>query len=136
MGQEWDSERYANAIHVCALTDDIAQFAQGDETLLGDKGINISGGQKARVGLARAVYSNCDVVLLDDPLSAVDARVSSFLLKKCINGALASRTRILVTHQIYALQHSDHIIVLDKGVVIANGPYSEISSHPEIVSLI
>ena len=88
MGCEFDVERYKNTIHVCALEDDLQQFAQGDETLLGDKGINISGGQKARVGLARAVYSNRDIVLLDDPLSAVDARVSSFLLNKCINGAL------------------------------------------------
>ncbi len=75
----------------------------GDETEIGEKGINLSGGQRQRVALARACYAGADVVLLDDPLSAVDAHVGRHLLDSCIGGLLKGATRILVTHQLHAL---------------------------------
>ena len=75
----------------------------GDETEIGEKGVNLSGGQRQRVALARACYAQADVVLLDDPLSAVDAHVGRHLLDSCIGGLLAKATRVLVTHQLHAL---------------------------------
>lgn len=75
-------------------------FAKGIDTVIGERGINISGGQKARISLARAVYSQADIYLLDDPLSAVDPQVAHDIFEKCIRGALSGKLRILVTHQL------------------------------------
>jgi ATP-binding cassette subfamily C (CFTR/MRP) protein 4 len=81
MGTTFDQALYAKVISCCALTDDLNAFPHADETLVGDKGITLSGGQKARISLARAVYSDCDIYLLDDPVSAVDAKVCALLMK-------------------------------------------------------
>jgi ATP-binding cassette, subfamily C (CFTR/MRP), member 1 len=96
----------------------------GDMTEIGEKGINLSGGQKARVSLARVAYSNTDVVLLDDALSAVDAHVGKHILENClVKGPLAGRTRILATHSLSALPRVDYIYVLDKGEIVEEGTY-------------
>lgn len=89
------------------------QFPEGDHTIVGDRGASLSGGQKARINLARAVYREADIYLLDDPLSAVDIHVSKSLYENCINGYLARKTRILVTHQVFYLRDNDHIIILN-----------------------
>ena len=90
-------------IEACALERDIAQLPQGDLTEIGERGINLSGGQKARVGLARAAYADVPLVLLDDPLSAVDPAVGRHLFEKCIVGLMGGRARVLVTHQLQYL---------------------------------
>ncbi|KAK5891406.1 hypothetical protein CgunFtcFv8_018661 [Champsocephalus gunnari] len=100
----------------------------GDLTLIGDRGATLSGGQKARVNLARAVYQDADIYLLDDPLSAVDAEVGRHLFEKCICGLLKNKCRILVTHQLQYLQASDQIIVLKEGHIMAEGTYNELQS--------
>lgn len=82
--EELDDKRYRNVLHVCALERDLELFPHGDETIEGDRGISLSGGQKARINLARAVYKNADIYLLDDPLSAVDAHVGKHIFEKCI----------------------------------------------------
>jgi ABC-type multidrug transport system fused ATPase/permease subunit len=99
---------------------------QISHTLLGERGINLSGGQKARVALARAIYRDADVYLLDDPLSAVDAHVGQHIFHECILGALAGKTRVLVTHQVHLLHLCDLIVVLDHGSVKAFGTYNEL----------
>ena len=91
-------------------------FDDGDLTAIGERGINLSGGQKQRINLARMVYFNADVLLMDDPLSAVDAHVGKYLFEKCIKGALGAKTRILVTHQLQFLPKVDHIIVMNQGI--------------------
>ena len=83
-GREMDGDRYARTVRACALEPDLDAWAHGDHTLVGEKGVALSGGQKARVSLARAVYREADVYLLDDPLSAVDARVVRHLFHNCI----------------------------------------------------
>lgn len=100
-------------IKVCALERDLQQFENGDQTIVGERGTSLSGGQKARINLARAVYRDADIYLLDDPLSAVDIHVSKQLYEQCINGFLAKKTRILVTHQVFYLKDNDHIIILN-----------------------
>jgi ATP-binding cassette subfamily C (CFTR/MRP) protein 1 len=112
----------------CALTSDIDVLPNGDNTEIGDKGINLSGGQKQRVSLARAVYSNADVYLLDDPLSAVDSHVGKHIFDHVLgpSGALASKTRVLVTHGVTFLPQMDQIIVLKNGAVSEVGTYREL----------
>lgn len=86
---------------------------------MGERGITLSGGQKARLGLARAVYAKADVYLLDDPLSAVDVKVGRELFDNCICGILSSKPRILVTHQVQYLKEATRIVVLDRNGTIA-----------------
>ena len=98
----------------------------GDMTAIGEKGINLSGGQKQRVNIARALYFNADITLFDDPLSAVDAHVGKHLFEHAIKGALAGRTRVLVTHALHFLPHVDHIITVDNGRIVEQGTYDEL----------
>ena len=96
----YDEQRYKRTLDVCALLPDLSQFKHGDLTFVGENGIGLSGGQKARVALARAVYSTSRVLLLDDPLSALDHNTAELIVRKCLSGPLMSgRTIVLVTHR-------------------------------------
>ena len=104
----------------------------GDATGIGERGINLSGGQKARVGLARAVYADHDVVLLDDVLAAVDAHVGKRIFEKCVRGYLQEKERktvLLVTNQLTLLPDVDDVIVLEDGKVTGFGPYASLDIH-------
>ncbi|CAI0420896.1 unnamed protein product [Linum tenue] len=117
-GRNYDSERYLNTIKVCALDIDISLMAGGDMAYIGEQGVNLSGGQRARLALARAIYQGSDLYLLDDVLSAVDAHVARWILQNAILGPLMSQTtRILCTHNVQAISSADLVIVLDKGEV-------------------
>uniref|UniRef100_A0A668SA07 Multidrug resistance-associated protein 4 n=1 Tax=Oreochromis aureus TaxID=47969 RepID=A0A668SA07_OREAU len=111
-GRELNPKKYERVLRACALKKDLEMFRDGDLTLIGDRGATLSGGQKARVNLARAVYEDADIYLLDDPLSAVDAEVGKHLFDKCICGLLKNKCRILVTHQLQHLRDVDQILVL------------------------
>ncbi|OQS04163.1 ATP-binding Cassette (ABC) Superfamily [Thraustotheca clavata] len=97
-GRPYDRKKYTRVLEACALVKDLALFPAGDRTEIGQKGVNISGGQKARIGLARACYSDADIFLLDSPLSAVDAIVQNDIFYKCFQGLLKNKTIVLVTH--------------------------------------
>lgn len=128
-GRAFDEHRYMTVLRQCAIDTDIASMPHGDHTLIGEKGISLSGGQKARINLARAVYSNPDVALLDDPLSAVDAKVCNTLFFKCIvEGLLHDKTRILVTHQLSFVPYVDHVVVMRNGRISEQGTYEELMS--------
>nr|XP_061802825.1 ATP-binding cassette sub-family C member 4-like [Nerophis lumbriciformis] len=127
-GRRMDPEKYERILKACALKKDLELLPNGDLTLIGDKGGTLSGGQKARINLARAVYEEADIYLLDDPLSAVDAEVGKYLFEKCICGLLKNKCRILVTHQLQNLGAVDHIVVVKEGRIIAQGTYSELQS--------
>ncbi|CAK4666586.1 unnamed protein product [Aphanomyces euteiches] len=99
-GKPYDRVKYNRVIEACALTADLAQFPAGDRTEIGQKGVNLSGGQKARVSLARACYSDADIFILDSPLSAVDAIVQNEIFTKCFLGLLRNKTILLVTHSL------------------------------------
>jgi ABC-type multidrug transport system fused ATPase/permease subunit len=99
-GTEYDEKIYNEVIRVCALGRDIKLMADGDQTEIGERGINLSGGQRQRISLARCVYKQSDVVLLDDPLSAVDQHVGKHIFKNCIKGFFKEKTVIFVTHQL------------------------------------
>ncbi|XP_027046092.1 multidrug resistance-associated protein 4-like isoform X2 [Pocillopora damicornis] len=126
-GQNYDEDKFKEVTKACALDKDIELLPDGDMTFVGERGVSLSGGQRARVNLARAVYADADIYLMDDPLSAVDADVGRHLFEKCICGYLAKKPRILVTHQLQHIGEADDIIVLDKGKVVNKGPYKELS---------
>ena len=125
----------------------MATFPAGDATEIGERGITLSGGQKQRIALARAVYSDLDVrllvvdslsdlllafwqvVILDDPLSAVDANVGEHLFGECLTGTLAGKTRLLVTNQLHFLPRCDHVYVLADGAVSEHGTYDELVAN-------
>ncbi|XP_063223958.1 ATP-binding cassette sub-family C member 4-like [Bacillus rossius redtenbacheri] len=124
-GQPYEPRRYQEVVRVCALQRDLELFPHGDKTIVGERGVSLSGGQRARINLARAVYRNADLYLLDDPLSAVDTHVGKHLFDMCLRGYLASKTRILVTHQLQYLKDADLIVILRDGKIENQGSYSE-----------
>uniref|UniRef100_A0A669C3K4 Multidrug resistance-associated protein 4 n=1 Tax=Oreochromis niloticus TaxID=8128 RepID=A0A669C3K4_ORENI len=125
-GKELNLKKYDRVLRACALKRDMDLLPGGDLAIVGDRGANLSGGQKARVSLARAVYQDADIYLLDDPLSAVDAEVGRHLFEECICGLLRKKPRILVTHQLQYLKAADQIVVLKEGQMVARGTYSEL----------
>ena len=125
-GKAFCQERYSSVISACALEHDLTQWEHGDRTLVGERGVSLSGGQKARVSLARAVYREADTYLLDDPLSAVDVHVGRHLFSKCIRGFLRDKAVILVTHQLQYLQEADEIIVLKNGKIEERGDFQHL----------
>ncbi|KAH7677213.1 Xenobiotic-transporting ATPase protein [Dioscorea alata] len=125
-GKAMDNTKYQITIKACALDKDINDFEYGDLTEIGQRGLNLSGGQKQRVQLARAVYSDADIYLLDDPFSAVDSHTASYLFEKCINGTLEKKTVILVTHQIDFLTETNKIMVMKDGKITQSGRYEEL----------
>ncbi|XP_038615214.1 multidrug resistance-associated protein 4 isoform X2 [Tachyglossus aculeatus] len=124
-GKNYEKERYEKVIKACALKKDLQLLEDGDLTVIGDRGTTLSGGQKARVNLARAVYQDADIYLLDDPLSAVDAEVSRHLFEQCICQTLHQKVVILVTHQLQYLKAASQILILNEGQVVGKGTYTE-----------
>lgn len=128
-GSPLDEARYRQVIRECSLEKDLESFQFGDAAVVGEKGASVSGGQRQRLGLARAAYAQAEIVLLDDPLSAVDATVARHLFYKCIKrGILATKTRILTTHNVGYLADCDVVLVMDEGRIIASGSYSQLLS--------
>ncbi|EFN66324.1 Probable multidrug resistance-associated protein lethal(2)03659, partial [Camponotus floridanus] len=128
-GQAYERHRYQKVIKACALVRDFKQFPQGDQTIVGERGSSLSGGQKARINLARALYRQSDIYLLDDPLSAVDAHVSKHLFQECIQRYLAGKTRILATHQLQYIKGVDAIILLEQGKVKYFSHYQDLLEY-------
>ncbi|KAI8614494.1 P-loop containing nucleoside triphosphate hydrolase protein [Chytriomyces sp. MP71] len=122
-GSSFDETKMRDVIKACALERDLQLFENGLNTVVGERGITLSGGQKARVALARACYSDADLVLLDDPLSAVDARVGKQIFNDCINGFLRDKARVLVTHQLQYVTSADSVVLLENGSIMAQGSY-------------
>ncbi|RLN23764.1 ABC transporter C family member 14-like [Panicum miliaceum] len=125
-GKPMHRERYKEVIRVCCLEKDLEMMEFGDQTEIGERGINLSGGQKQRIQLARAVYQDCDVYLLDDVFSAVDAHTGTEIFKECVRGALKNKTVVLVTHQVDFLHNADIIYVMKDGMIVQSGKYDEL----------
>ncbi|KAJ8965822.1 hypothetical protein NQ314_003889 [Rhamnusium bicolor] len=125
-GQQLNKKRYKEVCHVCALERDFSNFPQGDQTIVGERGAMLSGGQKARINLARAVYKDADIYLLDDPLSAVDTNVGKQLFDNCILQYLKNKSTVLVTHQLQYLTKVDRICIVKDGMIESYGTYEEL----------
>lgn len=125
-GLPYQKAKYNRIVEACSLLDDFKAFANGDMTEIGERGTNLSGGQKARISLARALYSDADIYLLDDPLSAVDSKVAKNLFFNAIKEILKEKTVILATHQIHFAKEAEKIVILEDGVVKAHGSLPEL----------
>ncbi|XP_076255885.1 ATP-binding cassette sub-family C member 4-like isoform X1 [Rhynchophorus ferrugineus] len=127
-GAEYDVVKYQEVVRVCALQRDFALLPNGDKTLIGERGTSLSGGQRARINLARAIYRDADIYLLDDPLSAVDAHVGKQIYRHCINDYLKDKCVVLVTHQLQYLKGCKNIYLLSDGRVDYSGTYEEMEN--------
>ncbi|KAK4992057.1 ATP-binding cassette glutathione S-conjugate transporter ycf1 [Elasticomyces elasticus] len=138
-GYRWDPHFYDKTVKACALIEDFASLPDGDQTEVGERGISLSGGQKARLTLARAVYARADIYLLDDVLSAVDQHVGRHLINNVLGpkGLLSGKTRILATNSIPVLMEANFIALLRDGRIIERGTYEQlIAMKGEISQLI
>uniref|UniRef100_A0A671QFW2 ATP-binding cassette sub-family C member 10 n=1 Tax=Sinocyclocheilus anshuiensis TaxID=1608454 RepID=A0A671QFW2_9TELE len=127
-GRDFDSMFYQAVIEACALADDLNILPGGDQTEVGENGVTLSGGQKSCLALARAVYMDKEIYLLDDPLAAVDADVAHHLMEKCILGILKNKTRILCTHRIEFVDKADVVVLMDNGLIVKTGTPKEVLS--------
>ncbi|KAI9836095.1 MAG: hypothetical protein M1819_001709 [Sarea resinae] len=128
-GKTFDPEHYRNVIDACALQADLDIFPHGDLTEIGERGITISGGQKQRLNVARAIYSGADIILMDDPLSAVDAHVGRHIFDQAIMGLLRGKSRILATHQVHVLSRCDRVLWLQDGRIQALDTYERLLAN-------
>ncbi|KAJ1275198.1 hypothetical protein BS78_05G118100 [Paspalum vaginatum] len=125
-GTQMDRGRYETVLKACSLQYDINQLCFGDQTHIGENGINLSGGQKQRINIARALYHDAEIYLFDDPFSAVDAHTGLHLFKECLHGFLASKTVVFVTQHAEFLPLADALLVLRDGKIVQSGGYREI----------
>ncbi|NXB70326.1 MRP7 protein, partial [Donacobius atricapilla] len=125
-GREYDARLYEEVLEACALSEDLNILPAGDQTEVGENGVTLSGGQKARIALARAIYQEKELYLLDDPLAAVDADVASHIMQKCIFGVLKHKTRVLCTHRTEFLEKADALLLMDNGRIVKTGTPADI----------
>ncbi|KAH9148047.1 hypothetical protein AeRB84_008456 [Aphanomyces euteiches] len=133
-----DDELYRQVVAACQLHRDFSMLPKGDETEIGERGLNLSGGQKARVSLARAIYhQEADVYLLDDPLSALDVHVANSVFRDCVRGLLGGKTTVLVlTSHYHLLSHADRILLMSDGSIIGDGSYDDIvAKFPHLMNM-
>ena len=128
---DYDEVKYKDAIHYSSMTNDLNILLDRDQTMLGDKGINLSGGQKTRLGMARCLYADKDIVMLDDPISALDINVGKFVMENTVKGYLKDKTRIITTHAIAYLKYFDYIYIMDQGKIVKHGSYEFIKQTEE-----
>ena len=128
-GRPYKEEFYTRVVKACNLDNDLKLFPNGDLAEIGERGNNLSGGQKARLALARAVYSETDIYLLDDPLSAVDPKVARSIYNNAITDVLKGRTILLTTHQVDFARSCENIIVMEKGKVLGSGTYDQLKEQ-------
>ena len=127
-----DKAKYLKTIIACQLDRDLEILPAGDSTEIGEKGINLSGGQKARVSLARAVYSEAEIILMDDPISALDANAKKKIFKEIFQGLLKNKTRILVTHAVDFLHLVDRLIIMKDGKIQAQGTMKTLKDNQHL----
>ena len=125
-GKPFDLVWFHKVIEACSLNRDLSLLPDGADSLLGERGVTLSGGQRARIALARAVYADADIYLLDDPLSAVDTKVGRHLFENCITKLLKDKTIILATHQLQHLAAADQVVVLEGGHISCTGKLSDV----------
>ncbi|XP_050068097.1 ATP-binding cassette sub-family C member 4-like [Anopheles maculipalpis] len=133
--EDYQEKRYREVVSVCALERDFQLLPNGDQTIVGERGISLSGGQRARISLARAIYRRADIYLLDDPLSAVDAHVGKHIFEECIVKYLKEKVCVLVTHQLQYLKDMEHVVLMNMGNVEQQGPFRTLAESGHFASM-
>jgi len=128
-GKDFYPDWYDSVVDACALRADLDMLPNSDQTEIGERGITVSGGQKQRLNIARAIYFNADMVLMDDPLSAVDAHVGRHIMDNAICGLLADKCRVLATHQLHVLHRCDRIVWMKEGRVHTINTFDQLMAH-------
>jgi ATP-binding cassette subfamily C (CFTR/MRP) protein 1 len=123
----FDEAAFSRALRLSQLQDDIVNMPHGVETFIGENGSTVSGGQRTRIAIARLIYQDPDIIIMDDPLSALDLKVADKIMKEAICGELKDKTRIISTHAIHNLKYADYIYVMENGKFIFEGTYQEIT---------
>jgi ATP-binding cassette, subfamily C (CFTR/MRP), member 1 len=131
-GKEYEKEWYNRVVEACALRPDFNIFPAADETEVGERGVTLSGGQKQRIDLARAICSNADIILLDDPLSAVDTHVGNHIMDNAICGLLKGKCWIVATHQLHVPNRFDRIILMNNGSIDAIDTFENLMRESQI----
>lgn len=127
--EPFDETKFQKVIRVCCLENDIEQMPHKELTLLGECGFTLSGGQRSRINLARAVYRNADIYIFDDVLAAVDFKVGKYIVQHCIQEYLTGHTRIIVTNELQYFKYAQHLIVMLDGRIEADGTFEEIQNQ-------
>ena len=125
-GKEYKQDWFMTVVKHCGLDEDFDRLPDHENTIIGERGVTLSGGQKARVALARAIYLDADIYLLDDPLSAVDAKVGRFIFDQCIRGIMKEKCIILVSHQLQYIKNCDKVALIEKGRLLGCGMFEEV----------
>ncbi|KAL4462576.1 hypothetical protein ABPG74_000406 [Tetrahymena malaccensis] len=125
-GQQYDQSRYEQVLKVSCLNEDISYFVDGDSTNIGEKGETLSGGQRKRVNLARSIYREADIYILDDPLCALDIGVASYISRECLGGMLKNKTRLIFTNNLVGMDKADRIFLVKEGQIVQEGKYNQI----------
>jgi ATP-binding cassette subfamily C (CFTR/MRP) protein 2 len=126
MGKKYDEDKFQESLKFSCLLEDLKYMPYREQTLIGNKGINLSGGQRARLSIARALYSDSDVYLLDDPISALDINVGKSIMEQTILKHLRGKTTLVATHALAYLPYFDNIFVIDGGSIILQGKYDKL----------
>ena len=135
-GRPFDLDKYIRTIRACALEEDIEGFPDKDQVIVGERGDTLSGGQQVRISLARAVYADCDIYLLDNPLAALDMNVSNHIFKHCILGLLSNKVRLMVSHQESHMKLANKVIVLHNGSMIDKGTFVELNEKETLKEIL
>ena len=131
LGAPFSAKRLEQVVHACGLVTDLEMFNEGQEMLVLEGGSNLSGGQRQRVSLARSVYANSDMILLDDPLSALDQKVGKHIFDECVKKFLKKRTILLCTNNLQQVNNVDYVILMKNGQIACHGPTAEATKHTE-----
>ena len=128
-GLPFHYDQYMRVIKACGLEKDIARFPDGDEVVIGERGNTLSGGQQTRISLARAVYANCDIYLLDNPLASLDSNVGDNIFKQCIQEMLSDKLRLMVSHKDQYMKSADQVVVMENGFLLARGTFEDLNNN-------
>lgn len=129
MGAPWNAQRFGDALKYSCFVEDLNDMPNRELTVIGNKGVNLSGGQKARLAIARALYSDADVYLFDDPISALDINVGKSIMENCILGYLKSKTVLVATHALAYLPYFHKVYVMEEGEIILEGKFDDLSKN-------
>lgn len=127
-GLPYSGERYRRVIDVCSLARDLSHLRKGDRTITGEEGVPLSSGQKSRIHLARAVYKDADIYLLDDPFTNLDERIGRYVYENCVCDFLKDKIVIMTTHSLEYLEKADQIIMMEEGQIYAIGTLDELQA--------